>query len=375
MAERVRPLGEGSTRGETASAWLIGIAALAIGVVIALRLMIPNDMDPTVFLALGEESQAQTEYAGRLLGEVATRRELGHDGRFFFPQANDPWYLEPEVHAVVLDRPIYRAQRMLFPVLAGGFGLFPPSVVVWSMLVTNLVGLTIGAILAAKLAQAWGAPTLLGLWVPLNVGLLFELDIGGAGIVAYTCCLGATYAFVKERTWLASALFAAAALSKEYMVAFAIGVFILVWLEERRRLWRLVVVPAIALGVWGAYIWVRLDGIRGVGGGTRIFGLPLVGLLEAVRVWLSEPLTLIVSVTLFVIVIVFAVMALRSRLLLAWGALPVAGMVFVLSANVLAEPFNSARIFAPILTAFPFLVMMREEREGLGVGRSIEGPR
>lgn len=90
-----------------------------------------------------------------------------------------------------------------------------------------------------------------------------------------------------------------------------------------------------------------------------LLGLPFVGLVDAVRVWLSEPLTLIVSVTLFVIVIVFIVMALPSRLLLAWGALPFAGMVFVLSANVLAEPFNSTRIFAPILTAFPFLVMTR----------------
>ena len=186
------------------SAWLVGAAGLAIGVTIALRVLIPNGMDPTVFLALGEDSPIPTGYAQRLLGDVTLRRDLGHDGRFFFAQANDPWFLETEMHAVVLDRPVYRAERMLFPMVAGGFGLFPPSVVVWAMLVTNLLAITIGAILAARLAAGWGTAPWLGLWVPLNIGVLFELDMGGRASWAYTCCLGATYALAKDRIWFAS---------------------------------------------------------------------------------------------------------------------------------------------------------------------------
>ena len=137
------------------------------------------------FVALGEESTVETEYATRLLGDVTTRQGLGHDGRFFFAQANDPWYIEPEVHAAVLDEPRYRAQRMLFPSVAGGFGFFPPGVVAWSMLVTNLLALGLGAYLAALLALRWGGAAWLGLAVPMNIGLIFELDIGGAGILAY----------------------------------------------------------------------------------------------------------------------------------------------------------------------------------------------
>ena len=131
----------------------IGIIGFAIGAVIMLRVLIPTGMDPTIFIGFGDQAPIQTAYAQRLLGDVETRPNLGHDGKYFFAQANDPWFLQPEQHAAVLDRPVYRGQRMLFPMIAGGFGLFPPGVVIWSMLVTNLLALGIGTMLAARLAS------------------------------------------------------------------------------------------------------------------------------------------------------------------------------------------------------------------------------
>lgn len=366
------PASNGPRRG--APAWLVGTTGLAIGVAIALRVLIPHGMDPTVFLALGEDSTIQTNYAAKLLGDVTTRRDLGHDGRFFFPQANDPWFLEPDQHAFVLDRPLYRAQRMLFPMVAGGFGLFSPWVVVWAMLVTNLLAIAIGAALAAKLAAAWGASSWLGLWVPLNVGILFELDIGGAGILAYTCCLGATYALAKERIWLASMLFAATALSKELMVAYAIGVFVLWWYERRRYLWWIIVTPLAAMVVWTAYLWFRLDGIAGTGGNTGNFGFPFVGFFEALRAWIEEPLNLLVSLVLLAVLVSFVPLALRGRLPVAWGALPFVGLVVFLSANVLREPFDFSRAVLPVFTALPFVIMVPDgDTASLQIDKSTEG--
>ena len=89
---------------------------------------------------------------------------------------------------------------MLFPMIAGGFGFLPPGAIVWSMLMTNVAAMVVGTILAAKLAEAWGAYRSGSGWMfPLNIGLLFELEIGGAGILAYACCLGALYALVTGR--------------------------------------------------------------------------------------------------------------------------------------------------------------------------------
>jgi hypothetical protein len=241
------------------------------------------------------------------------------------------------------------------------------------MLVTNLLAMAIGAVLAAKLAAAWGASTWLGLWVPLNVGLLFELDIGGAGILAYTCCLGAMYALLKDRTWLASILFAGAALSKELMIAFAAGVFILWWYERRVYAWRIIITPLAAMAVWNVYLWFRLDGIPGTGGNSGNFGFPMAGFFEAFRTWVEEPLTLLVSLVLLAVLVAFIPLALRSRMPIAWGALPFVGLVVFLSANVVREPFDFSRAIVPVFTAFPFLILVpRRDAISIQAGRPTE---
>ncbi len=340
-------------------AWVVGAVGLGIGVGIVLRLLLPANMDPTIFLALGDAAPAQTSYAQRLLGdEVATRENLGHDGKFFFIQANDPWHLHPEANAAFLDRPVYRAQRMLYPVIAGGIGLFPPWLVVWSLLVTNVLCLGIGTLVAARLAAIWGASPWLGLAVPLNIGLLFELWIDGSGILAYVLGLVAVYALAVGKDWTAAALLSAAALSRETMVVFAIGILALGWVEHRRLRWRLVVMPLLAMGVWQGYLQVRLMGISEQGGAWPNFAPPLVGLIEAFRSWIQDPRYLVLNIAILVLVGLFAVRGVSSRSMIVWGALPFVALATLLSIAVWREPFNIARALAPVFTAAPFLLLV-----------------
>ena len=345
-----------------------GIIGLAIGAVIMLRVLIPIGMDPTVFIGFGEQAPIQTDYGRRLLGDVSTRPTGGHDGKYFFAQANDPWFLQPEQHAAVLDRPLYRGQRMLFPMIAGGFGFFPPNVVVWSMLVTNLLALGIGAVVAARLASLWDAPTWLGLAVPVNIGLLYEMVIDGSGVVAYACCLGALYALGTDRTRTASVLFAAAALSREVMVIFAAGVFIL-YLYRQRALWRIVLVPLAAMAVWYLYLRSRLAGVSGAGGSLPVFAPPFVGLWQAIESWTRKPGDLAVSLVILVIVVTFTILAWRSRLSIAWGALPFVILATVLSVHVWREPFDLSRALVPVFTAAPFLLIVGDRGQTSQIGR------
>lgn len=347
--------------GRNTSSWIVGIAGLAIGVVIVLRFLIPNGMDPTMFLTLGEDKPIQRAYAERMLGDVEVRPGAGHDGKFFFAQANDPWFLEPERHAAVLDRPIYRGERMLYPMLAGGLGLFPPGVVVWSLIVTNLLAMGMGSLFAAKLAVLWGASPWLGLAVPLNVGLIFEVAIDGAGVLAYTCCLAGLYALLKGRSWVASLSFAAAALSRDVMIAFIVGVFILYWVESRPLPWRILVTPLVAMSVWYLHLQFRLMGMQGLGGGTRNFGLPLVGFIEATRAWIAVPRNAILSLAILAVIVLFVPLTLRSRLPIAFGALPFVALAVFLSVNVWREPFDLSRALAPVFTAAPFLLFVRAD--------------
>lgn len=346
----------------TSSPLLVGAVGLAIGVMIALRLLIPNRMDPTVFLAFGEDAPIQTEYARERLGEVMTRDDLGHDGKFFFIQANDPWFLEPERNAAVLDRPLYRGERMLYPTIAGGFGLFPPAVIAWSMLLTNLLALAIGSALVARLAVTWNFSPWLGLAVPLNVGLIFEMGMGGSGILAYVFCLAALVPFAKGHEWAASLLLAAAALSREAMLAFALGLVLLSWVEARRVRWRLVMTPLIALAVWYVYLRWRLVGVAGTGSGLEFFAPPFTGMLRSFPSWIRDPSELILNASILFVVGLFTLRAFLSRLPIVWGAIPFVALATVLSRDVWSEPFDLSRALAPVITAVPFLIVIPRDR-------------
>jgi hypothetical protein len=333
--------------------WLVGAVGLAIAAIVAIRLLVLADMNPTVFIALGEDSVEQTAYAQRLLGDVVTRPHARHDGKFIFIQANDPWYLEPEDNAALLDRPIYRAQRMMFPLIVGGLGLSPPSAIVWLMGLVNVLALGMGAWLAARLAIHYGATAWLGLAVPLNVGLHFELDIGGV------------YALARDHVWIASLFLAAGALTREVMLVFAFGVFLLCWLERRQPLWRLVLVPTGAMGIWSLYLWPRLHDIVGVGGGPEAFTLPFAGILEGIASWAADPFQVLPNLVLLAVIVSFVPLALRSRLPIAWGALALVALSTTLSVNVWAKAFDFARALAPVFTAFAFLVFTPSSDPGL----------
>jgi hypothetical protein len=352
--------------------WVVGLSGFAIGATLVLRLLIPAGMDPTIFVAFGRDSPDQTEYARALIGAVEVRPGGGHDGKYFFVQANDPWFLDPERNAAVLDVPLYRGERMLFPLLAGGFGAFPPAVIVWSLLVTNVAALALGAGIAARLASFWGGSTWLGLSVPLNLGLLYEIMIDGSGVVAYACCLAAVYALVREKTWAAALLFSAAALSREVMLAFAVGVFVLWWLDRRTLRWPIVIAPSLALGIWAAYLMWRLDGVPGTGTELTFVAPPFVGLLQAIGSWVRSPDQLVLDAAILLLIAAFVPLAIRSRLPLAWGALPFVALATILSVDVFLEASDLSRALVPVFTAAPFVLFLprRDERTRLAGDRS-----
>jgi hypothetical protein len=344
---------EGSQR---TAVWLVGAAAVAIAVAVSLRILLPAHMDATVFLGFGRDAPAQTSYGERLLGEVTTRGGGGHDGKYFFIIANDPWHLHPEDHAAFLDRPVYRSQRMLYPTIAGGFGLLPPGAIVWTLLLVNILALGVGATIAARLAMLCGSTPWLGLAVPLNLGLLFELWIDGSGIVAYVCCLAAVYAFVRADVRSASVLLALAALSREAMLAFAIGLVVLQWIRTRRISWMLLWLPVAATIAWNAYLQIRLHGLPGTAGKLPIFGAPFVGMFQAFDVWAEDPGSRWLEMTIVIVAFAFAARGIFTRSSIVWGALPFVFLAPLLSKYVWLEPSDLSRALAPVFTAVVFAV-------------------
>ena len=341
-----------TTRTPT-SGWVVVVAALLIASAAALRLLAVSGWDPTAFTAFGEDAVEITQYAEAKLGrEVKTRILQGHDGKYFFVQSNDPLIIAPAENAEVLDRAIYRSQRMFYPLVAGGLGLFPPEVIVWTLIAANVVGLAVGSWAVGSIAARHGLSPWWGLAFVVNVGLLSELYIDGAGILAFAlACLGALALEDEHPGWAASA-FTAAVLTREVMLAFVafIAVF---WLIRRKAIPWLVAVPAgAAVIVWAIYVRLRIPAVPDVDQVQEITLVPLSGLVQALTSGRAEIADYLLMLLMLMLIVVIPFRAWRSDVYLTWGAVGFAVLAPFLTVLVWQKSFDISRALAPLVTAF-----------------------
>jgi hypothetical protein len=351
-----------TTRNRTS--WRLMAVALLIASAAALRLLAVSGWDPTAFTAFGEDAVDITEYAEAKLGrEVKTRILQGHDGKYFFVQSNDPLIVDPEENAEVLDRAIYRSQRMFYPLVAGGAGLFSPDVIIWALIVVNVVGLVVGSWAVGAIASRHGLSAWWGLAFVVNVGLLSELYIDGAGILAFALvCLGAL-ALEEERPGFAAIAFTAAALTREVMLAFVafVGLF---WLTRRKVIPWLVVVPAgVAVILWAVYVRLRITAVPDVDQVQEITLIPLSGLIQAMTSGRAEIADYLLILLMIMLVIVIPFRAWRSDVYLTWGAVGFAVLAPFLTVLVWQKSFDISRALAPLVTAFLIEFALARKRE------------
>ncbi len=334
--------------------WPVVMMAFVVGLLIFASSLLGFDGDLTVLLKFGSDDPAAalTAHAEAVLNrDVTTTGGQGHDGRFFFLQALDPLYLSPDEHAVYLDRPRYRAQRMLYPLVAGVGGLVSPEAVLWSMAFINVAALALGTLGTARLAQRLGGSAWLGLAFTLNPGIFFEFIVSGAGIVAFACAVWGTLAIIDARTRSAIVWFVAAVLAREVMLLYLAGVCCHRLFVTRRIPWALGAIPALSVFAWMGYVRLRLSSTREV---TEIqeFGPPFGGMLDAFDNWLNDPIDLAIIVGLIAMMPLLVLRAVQRPNPLAWGALGFVPLATLMTRQVWFDLFDISRAITPIMTAY-----------------------
>jgi hypothetical protein len=338
---------------------VVGLVGLLVAVGFAARLLIQHNGDPTIFTSFGEDAVAITEYAeGELGREVITRDQLGHDGRFFFVLANDPWLLDSNLHTSAVDRPRYRAQRMLYPMLAGGGGLLEGESIVWSLLIVNLLAMGLGTWGVADLASEMGGSPWWGLAFPLNVGLISEMNIDSAGVLAAAAAFWALVFLRRGRMGPGVALLTASALSREAMLIVAAGSAWWLWRGGLRRAAALAMgIPTGLVVAWAIYVRIRL-GLGTDGAEIQEIGWPFVGLIEAFDGWLGDPVDLAAGLAILLLLALFTRRALLSSEVVGWALLGFVPLTFLLTKQVWLSYFDITRGIAPALTGFVLLVVL-----------------
>lgn len=329
------------------------VLGLMIGALAAIRLLAAFDWNPTVFTAFGEDATQITEYAEqRLSRDVLTRPGQGHDGKYFFIQANDPWLLEPAVNAANLDRPEYRSRRMLYPTLAGGFGLFSPETILWAMPGINVVMLGVGSWAVSQISIRHNGPVWVGLAFALNIGLLSDLFIDSAGIVAFAFCALGVLWIEENRMLAAGAAFSAAVLSREAMALF-VAFLALGWLARRGKVpWGASLPPAIALIAWEVYMRFGVDLPSVPSQDEALTLVPFSGVWAALSSGIATPIDYTLIGVFVMLILIVPYRALKSNVSFTWGAVGFALLGPFLTFPIWQKSFDISRALAPLVTVF-----------------------
>jgi hypothetical protein len=341
----------------------VGLIGLLLGTLLAASI-IRTEGSPEALIRAPSGDPEMLAHIESLLGPVPTFPEYGHDGKFFLLLALDPFLTDRESLSRYFDLPAYRAERILYPMLAGGFGLLGPGEVVWGLIVVNVAAMGLGVWATARICQLLGLPPVLGLFFCLNPGLIYELGIDSASILGMALAFVGLLFVLQGAPWMAAGFFLLGGLARETMILLAVGAVACLVLARRRRPAAIVATSVLLLGGWLAFIrWLmprsRLTDV------PESFTLPFQGLLGVVPDWLSHPPSQQANlIWLLICVVVCAIGAWLRPSPFSWGVAAFLPLLIVLSEPVARYDFNLTRAVAPFLTAGPILAWAMATRSG-----------
>ena len=301
------------------------------------------DGDLAFVLRVGNESGTR-QFIEDELGPIPLTEGLGHDGQYSYLIARDPFGLD-DLPALA-DDGAYRYRRALYGWLAGGFGLLPPNWALIGLAAWTMIGFGVATAATADVASLLGARSWAVVGVLGNLGLWLSVQLATADALAMALAMLAVSLVLRRRTGWAVAALAAAALTKDAYLLFAIGLGGWMFLNGRRRpALAVAIVPVIPLLLWIGWLsWQVGNGLSA----KDNFAWPLVGLIDSFSAWETTGDLVQAMVALFALAgALMAVMVTRHRLI-AWLTVPWIGVALISSVVVWGDGNNAVRAFAPL---------------------------
>jgi len=238
------PEPEIATRASWKAELAVFLLSMLIVVIPTVQLLARKDGNVTALLNVGDHAASRpfverdftTDPAG-----VVLVRGFGHDGQQFYVVTRSVTDLQ-QIDGNV-DRPRYRARRILFPLLASPFPAGAPTV--WAMFAISLLSVGTAAVAAGRLARRLGGPVWLGLAVALTPALLIGVRASLGDALAFSLALWGVVLWRRHLGW-AVLLFALAALTRETTLVVPAACFLL----GRRRQRLALVIPFAVYGAW-----------------------------------------------------------------------------------------------------------------------------
>ena len=261
------------------------IVLLAASAFVTARWLVAADRDVGRFVLVG------SAYAGAS-PQVPVLPGPGYDGQFAYRVAVAPTQLEGDAGEVALDSPL-RLQRLTYPLLAAALALGRDGAVPEALVLVNVLGLGLLALLAAVLARDAGRPPVAGLLVPAFFGFATTLGRDLTEVVTAVLLLAGVLALLRDRAGLAALAFSGAVLSRESALLLY-AVLAAVELARRPSLVRAAwsAVPVGVFCAWQAVCLAVVGAVPLLSSSGKNLVLPLQDLLPAAVGWVRGALAL-----------------------------------------------------------------------------------
>ncbi|MFQ5523848.1 MAG: hypothetical protein ACE5F5_09765 [Acidimicrobiia bacterium] len=319
---------------ESAVRWaLVGGAAAAI----LLAAQAASVGGATGLLQVGEASNLRPLIEAEL-GDLPLAPGPGHDGQIYYAIGLD---LDGDEVGPLLDHAGYRYRRILFPLLASGFGLLEGEGLLWGMIVLVVASTAVATGVVAVTARRTGLSEWIALSVVLNPGIWLSVRLLTADVTAIAFMTLGLYAYSRSSS-NTGPTFALAALTKDVFVLTPLGST----LADPKQWHRVAVTPLAVLGAWSFWLTQSL----GEGFTPRQnLTWPLKGIVDAWSNWvhLGGEEWFYLAFTMGSVAV--GLVAGLRRGWLRWPLLLWTALALVSSNWVWDFGNNAARAFAPII--------------------------
>lgn len=226
----------------------------------------------------------------------------GYDGQFYYRLARAPLNHEPEKFGIRLDSPVYRHQRIIYPLLAYVVALGDPTLIPYTLIAINGIGITVLAFIAGSMIRHLGRHALWALPMAGYAGFLFTLSRDLTEIIE-GIFLVTTLLAIHHHRWLSTVLAGTLMLltketSAVIIVTFIISTLVSGKIKKRPPVW-IALIPLGLYALWLGYVFTSWS--TWVVSLPPIIGPPFQGIREFINqqslrgssagyLWLIEPL-------------------------------------------------------------------------------------
>lgn len=284
------------------NALIAALIAVALYGTFAALMLRRNAFDASRLVLAGDEF---TEPADAPNGLSVAAHAPGYDGQFYYRLVVAPFSTAARAAGIRFDYPVYRAQRIGYPMLVRLLSAANPRAIPWVMLLLNIVAAGVIAATAATIVTRWWT----ALAVALFPGFLLTISRDLVELVEIAFLLLALRFLLSRRIALAVVFLTLAVLTKETAILFALAAGAAMLVRERAVIRASAfAIPVAAYAGWKLFLF-HLWNLPPNLGASEHFTLPFAGVVTAMR---GANRLLTVEVTVIALFTIAAALAFRS---------------------------------------------------------------